>query len=99
MPHVCLSDDIHKARHSGNEIGDAKSASNPIESKKTTENTRSCHRLVHFCCFLIEEQERCDTHTRTHIHLNQSTLLFTRFTRTGKNDINTGKVTFMIWLL
>jgi hypothetical protein len=35
-------------------------------------------------------------------HLNQSTLLFTRFTSTGKNDINVAKVIFImfqpIWL-
>jgi hypothetical protein len=60
--------------------------------------------LVHFCYFLIEEQERCDIAMHMpYAHLNQSTLLFTRFTSIEKDDINVAKVIFImfrpIWLL
>jgi len=60
--------------------------------------------LVHFCYFLIEEQERWDIAMyMPYAHLNQSTLLFTRFTSIEKNGINVAKVIFImfrpIWLL
>jgi hypothetical protein len=103
MAHACLSDDIHKARTATTKSEMLKKQV-ILSNRKTIENTRSCHILVHFCCFLIGEQEWCDIAIHTPCaHLNQPTLPFTRFTSTGKNDINVAKVIFIIlrpiWLL